>query len=1136
MKRRRAVREKWLALCTALLLGLMPAFPLAAESAPLTQRSAAASGTVRVYLSSLSSLSSLDLTIAGSYSVNGDTTQAFTRGDQVTVSCSGSSLTLSKGGVARSMGSSFKLRRHQTSGENGVRIAQARNSANLYGGDIEFRANGGKVQAIVHVYIEDYMNGVLPYEMSNGFPLEALKAQAVAARTYVAAKMAQNRSTYDVVDTTSDQVYRGTPSGNATCKQAVEETAGIVAMYNGAYIGAYYTASNGGQTESIKNAWGTSGYPYLSVKDDPYDLKNSMSPTRSVTVYKTPSQGTSNQTLERLVKQKVASATGLSTDGVTITEYVNVRAYDPKFADPSRLYRKVEFTVRVQGLSSPVTVSLDYFSEMESALSLSLNTTQNELVSVSETDSTFRITARRYGHGIGMSQRGAQQMASEGMRYEDIIGFYYPGVSRVKINFTRAGLLQALDGSSWPEEAPGPDSGNDGPDNGEETIATAVVSLSSAYDVLNLRAQKNTDSGVIARIPHGTQLAVLEDDGTWCRVRYGVQTGYVVRSYLTFVSAQETPVPGETTPRPTQTPGGQTSGYKAYVVLSGGYLNLRAEPYTSSAVLARVYSGEMLDVLDTSYSGWVRVSREGVVGYVSRQYVQIIEISGGGSSAEPTPTPVPEATATPEPTGTPDPDATATPEPTPTPAPQKELRAVVELSSSSQTLNLRETPSLDSRVLARLPHGMVLEVEERYQTWSRVNATGLVGYVLNSYVRFEEYVPAPQTTPTPEAPLNPEATPDPEATPAPEQTPQPTNTPVTTELVARIALSGPGSKLNLRASAGTWADVLTRIPHGAYVHVESYDPAWSQVRYEGWTGYVSSQYLVLEERPVQTPEQTDSPESTPAPTQSPEEWMPSEVVVSVSSSLNMRSTPSTRGKIVARLYDGERLTVVGQGTGWYQVRYGSVEGWVSADYVVPIYANAPPEPTKAPAPTPEPEPTASPERTEEPGQTTEPTAEPERTPEPERTAEPEETPAPEKTREPQPTARPGDVINTGEARQGAALREKTRDDAPVLLSMEQGDDVRVVEYTSSQWARAESQGVYGYVRLTDLYLDYWAAVCDLNGLESPLYEEKSEESAAVGTLSDAEVVTVYRVEDGWARVRTGGGREGYCLEGLLNIL
>ena len=241
---------------------------------------ASESGTVRVYLSSLSSLSTLDLTIAGSYSVNGDTSRSFARGDQVTVRCSGSTLTLEKDGSVQNMGSSFTLRRHQTSGENGVRIAQARNSANLYEGDIELRANGGKIQAIVHVYIEDYMDGVLPYEMSNGFPLEALKAQAVAARTYVAAKMAQNRSTYDVVDTTSDQVYRGTPSGNATCKQAVQETAGIVAMYGGAYIGAYYTASNGGQTESVKNAWGTSGYPYLTVKDDPYDLRNSMSPTR----------------------------------------------------------------------------------------------------------------------------------------------------------------------------------------------------------------------------------------------------------------------------------------------------------------------------------------------------------------------------------------------------------------------------------------------------------------------------------------------------------------------------------------------------------------------------------------------------------------------------------------------------------------------------------------------------------------------------------------------------------------------------------------------------------------------------------------------------------------------------------------
>ena len=112
--------------------------------------------------------------------------------------------------------------KHIQPDENGVRIAQARYPASLYPGDIEFIAKGGNVQIVVHVYMEDYMLGVLPYEMDNSFPLEALKAQAVAARTYALKKMSVQAATYDVVDTTSDQVYNGTPSGNARCAQAVQ--------------------------------------------------------------------------------------------------------------------------------------------------------------------------------------------------------------------------------------------------------------------------------------------------------------------------------------------------------------------------------------------------------------------------------------------------------------------------------------------------------------------------------------------------------------------------------------------------------------------------------------------------------------------------------------------------------------------------------------------------------------------------------------------------------------------------------------------------------------------------------------------------------------------------------------------------
>ena len=108
--------------------------------------------------------------------------------------------------------------------------------------------------------------------MGNSTNIEALKAQAVAARTYTV-RMMQNRASglYDVKDTTSDQVYRGTPSGNANCVAAVDATKGIVLMYGSSYITTYYSASNGGQTEIDRSG---GAYAYMKVKDDPFDYAN----------------------------------------------------------------------------------------------------------------------------------------------------------------------------------------------------------------------------------------------------------------------------------------------------------------------------------------------------------------------------------------------------------------------------------------------------------------------------------------------------------------------------------------------------------------------------------------------------------------------------------------------------------------------------------------------------------------------------------------------------------------------------------------------------------------------------------------------------------------------------------------------
>ena len=192
--RKHTALQKIAALLSALCL-LMGAFPamaadvggVAVQSASLTTQSAPLNGMVRVWLSSLGSPSRLDLTVAGSYSLGGDLSRSFSSGTSLTVSFNSASgqLTLSQNGVVIYMGGDFSLRRHSTSGVNGIMIAQARESGNPYPGDLSFQTvkqSGGsyKLYVIAHVYIEDYLYGVVPYEMGNSSSVEALKAQAQA--------------------------------------------------------------------------------------------------------------------------------------------------------------------------------------------------------------------------------------------------------------------------------------------------------------------------------------------------------------------------------------------------------------------------------------------------------------------------------------------------------------------------------------------------------------------------------------------------------------------------------------------------------------------------------------------------------------------------------------------------------------------------------------------------------------------------------------------------------------------------------------------------------------------------------------------------------------------------------------------
>jgi stage II sporulation protein D len=128
----------------------------------------------------------------------------------------------------------------------------------------------GGVTAVNHVELENYIRGVVPNESPASWPIEALKAQAVAARSYALGTGAGN-AVFDHYDTVASQVYGGYSSENARTNRAVASTRGDVLRYNGKVIVAYFHSTSGGYTENNENVWGGTPLPYIRGVRDPWD-------------------------------------------------------------------------------------------------------------------------------------------------------------------------------------------------------------------------------------------------------------------------------------------------------------------------------------------------------------------------------------------------------------------------------------------------------------------------------------------------------------------------------------------------------------------------------------------------------------------------------------------------------------------------------------------------------------------------------------------------------------------------------------------------------------------------------------------------------------------------------------------------
>ncbi|MFZ5975799.1 MAG: SpoIID/LytB domain-containing protein [Bacillota bacterium] len=312
------------------------------------------------------------------------------------------------------------------------------NTRTNYYGNIEFSVNDG-LCAVNHVYVEDYVLGVFPYEMNSDYPIEALKAQAVCARNFGVKKaMAGPSATWHLGDTASSQVYKGVPgvdsSGALTStynamRAIVNATDRQVMKYNGSVFEAYYSAWNGGETLNARGWTGiaSSEFGYTVVKADAYDdtyCKNRFWKNTAVnTDLHSPTGGDDNQKIQDMLVEKqfgtgsgryvvsTAGIKGQAPDGVPEVTVVFENLYCDVLFDAEAEPKRVIFTDT--DLKRALDISSSY-----SAFRIQDNT-----------DGTTTLSNVRYGHGVGMSQRGAQQMAGEGKTYTEILDFYYNGIT-----------------------------------------------------------------------------------------------------------------------------------------------------------------------------------------------------------------------------------------------------------------------------------------------------------------------------------------------------------------------------------------------------------------------------------------------------------------------------------------------------------------------------------------------------------------------------------------------------------------------------------------------------------------------------------------------------------------------------------
>ncbi|MEN6563969.1 MAG: SH3 domain-containing protein [Christensenella sp.] len=911
---------------------------------------------VRVLLST-ESAKSMTVTVKGTYTLV-QAQRTFTNGT-LTITGSGAGVTVSHSSEGQLYsGNSVTIERANLNRDAGYLTMKTAAGTRNYLGNFSISASNSVLTIVNKVPFSHYLYGVVGYEMSNTFPLEALKAQALAAKGYALLKI-RSTGSYDIGDTADDQVYKGYDSSYQNVIGAVDATMGDVLYYNNMPLYCYYAASNGGWMILPSDRWSSTIYDgAYNYGADPYDLVNPSTPVEKIFVpadYSEKEMGTAAfafldarlmaavagrgivpknhyfagiQSIDSVASSGTAGyADDLNNTTITVTATVRsnlnenlIPSPTPTFAptpsptptfaptpsptptfaptpgetplpdgvtptpDPTPLPEGTtpsptpepavtpsptptfeptptptpafdptpSTTPEIETVrTSQVSVSFSFDEMVASGLYLSKIL---KIYYAAPTTGGWYLYHARYGHGVGMSQRGAQQMANQGKSYREILGFYYPGATLG----TMAYVFPETVGTAQPASA-------------QTTASSGKVQGGS----VNLRAKASTSSNVVESLAQDTQVTLLGMTGEWYYVSApSGNTGYIRHDYI-LLTGESMIAQGK---------------------VSGSAVNYRTGPATSYSVISQLSLDTQLGIYGM-VNGWYKVKAmtTGLDGFVSKDYVTLTqELAQNTATASPaaaTATPVPTAVASPTATvegatPTPVPIGTSTPAPTATPAPTPSTTLAPDYAAAGSInangVNIRAGSSTSAKSYGKLMKNTALGLYEKVGSWYRVRvtATGLDGYVYAKYVSI-------------------------------------TQTGAGTSASGGTAYSAGyinASGVNVRTGASTQYNNLGTFPRNTSVRVTGSSGSWYQISIPSAdvSGYVFAKYVTLSET-VRTAETTGV----------------------VTARLYLRAQPSTSAgsKILLTMDRGSILTVYSTANGWCSVNYNGTIGYCYAAYV-----------------------------------------------------------------------------------------------------------------------------------------------------------------------------------------------------------